>query len=75
MTAKQFLEGKTLTAVETVDSLILNLVIGEEVHGLEVDTSQIIGGTPLTRTNNFTITNDILTVDSLTLDLSLTDML
>jgi hypothetical protein len=75
MTAKEFLEGKTLTAVETVETLIINLVIEEAVYGLGVDTSGIEGGTTLTRTEDFNITDDVLTSGELSVDLATTNML
>jgi len=75
MKAKEFLNKKTLTAVETVDSLIINLVIEKTVYGLKVDTSSILSGTKLTRTNQFKIQNDILTVGSISVNLATTDML
>jgi len=75
MTAKEFLEGKTLTAVETVETLIINLVIEEAIYGLDVDTSGIEGGTTLTRTEDFNITDDVLTAGELSVDLATTNML
>lgn len=75
MTAKEFLEGKTLTAVETVETLIINLVIEEAVYGLDVDTSGIESGTQLTRTEDFNITDDVLTTGELSVDLATTNML
>jgi hypothetical protein len=75
MTAKEFLEGKTLTAVETVETLIINLVIEEAVYGLDVDTSGIEGGSKLTRTEDFSITDDVLTAGELSVDLATTNML
>jgi hypothetical protein len=75
MTAKEFLEGKTLTAVETVETLIINLVIEEAVYGLDVDTSGIESGTTLTRTEDFNITDDVLTSGELSVDLATTNML
>jgi hypothetical protein len=75
MTAKEFLEGKTLTAVETVETLIINLVIEESVYGMGVDTSGIESGTKLTRTEDFNITDDVLTTGELSVDLATTKML
>ena len=75
MKAKEFLNGKTLTAVETVNNLIINLVIEETLYGLKIDTSSILSGTKLTRTNQFEIQNDILTVGIISMDLTTTDML
>jgi hypothetical protein len=75
MKAKEFLNRKTLTAVETVNNLIINLVIEETLYGLKIDTSSILSGTKLTRTNQFEIQDDILTVDTMSIDLTTTDML
>jgi hypothetical protein len=75
MTAKEFLEDKNLTSVETVENLIINLVINESVHGMEIDTSEVQQGTPLNRTDDFQIEDDILTTGELSLDLSVTNML
>jgi hypothetical protein len=75
MKAKEFLNKKTLTAVETVNNLIINLVIEKTVYGLKVDTSSISSGTKLTRTNQFKIQNDILTVGTISVNLATTDML
>ena len=75
MKAKEFLADKTLAAVETVESIIINLVVEEGVYGLAVDTSGIQAGTPLTRTTGFSVVDDVLTADGLTLDLATTKML
>lgn len=75
MTAKEFLQGKTLTAVETVQNLILNLVIGQAVYGMDVDTTSIPQGTKLTRTTDFTINGDTLTTGTISVDLATTNML
>jgi hypothetical protein len=74
MTAKEFLEEKTLTAVETVGTLVINLVIGDAIYGMDVDTSNIPQGTLLLRTEDFTLENDTLTANELSIDLSTTDM-
>lgn len=75
MTAKEFLEGKTLTAVETIENLVVNLVIDEALYGLDVDTSTIESGTSVVRTEDFSIEGDTLTSGDITVDLSTTDML
>lgn len=75
MTAKEFLEEKTLTAVETVGTLVINLVLGEAVYGMNVNTSKIKKGTLLTRTEDFVIEDDILTANGMSIDLSKTNML
>jgi hypothetical protein len=75
MTIKEFLTDKTLTAVETVNNLIINLVCGEAITGIKVDTSNIPSGTLTTRRNDFTLINDILSVDSISVDTQTTDIL
>jgi hypothetical protein len=75
MTAKEFLEDKNLTSVETVENLIINLVINDSIYGMEINTSGIPQGTPLNRTEDFQIEDDILTTGELSLDLSVTNML
>jgi hypothetical protein len=42
---------------------------------LDVDTSGIEGGTTLTRTEDFNITDDVLTSGELSVDLATTNML
>jgi hypothetical protein len=75
MTVKEFLSGKTLTAIEFIEDLTINLVVDKAVYGLSVDTSSITAGTKLTRTEEFEIDGDTLTSGDITLDLSETDML
>jgi hypothetical protein len=75
MKAKEFLDGKTLTAIEVTGSKILNLVIDEEIYGLKVDLSKVKSGTKITRITEFEIANNVLTTDKLSLDLSEADML
>ena len=77
MTLKEFLQDKTLSAVETVDghNLIVNVYIDETCYGLNVDMSNIVAGTTLTKREDFTLTDDTLLVDNITLDIAKTEML
>lgn len=77
MTLKEFLQDKTLSAVETVDghNLIVNVYVDETCYGLNVDMSNIVAGTPLTKREDFTINEDTLSVDNISLDISKTEML
>lgn len=70
MKLKTFLTDKNLTAVEIFDGygLIGNVCIGDVIYGLRVDTSNIPGGTPLIRYTDFTLENDILTVDGISIN-------
>lgn len=75
MTVKEYLEGKVLTAVDTVDSVILNLVtMGKVEQGLEVDTSNIPAFTPLIRTENFILTDTELEANGIVIDINTTNI-
>lgn len=75
MTIKEFLQYNTLTAVETVENIIINLVCGESIYGIDVNTSNIPSGTLLTRRTDYTLINDILSVDSISVNTETTNML
>ena len=70
MKLKTFLTDKNLTAVEIFDGygLIGNVCIGDVIYGLRVDTSNIVGGTPLIRYTDFTLENDILSVAGISIN-------
>ena len=74
-TAKEFLQDKTLKAIDVVQGTVLSLVVKKTLHGLDVDTSNIPYRTPVTRVEDFTIDGDILTADGITLDLAATFMM
>lgn len=77
MTLKEFLQDKTLSAVETVDghNLIVNIYVDETCYGLNVDMTNVVAGTMLTKREDFTLTDDMLSVDNITLDITKTEML
>lgn len=77
MTLKEFLQDKTLSAVETVDghNLIVNIYVDETCYGLNVDMSNIVAGTTLTKREDFILTNNTLSVDAITIDIATTEML
>jgi hypothetical protein len=75
MTIKEFLQDNTLSAVETVDNLIINLVCGESLYGIDVDTSNIPSGTLTTRTTNFTLTDNTLSTNGISVNTETTNML
>jgi hypothetical protein len=74
-TAKEFIQGKTLKAIDVARGTVLSLVIQNSAYGLAVDTSGIQYGTKLTRVEDFTINGDTLTAGDITLDLAATFML
>jgi hypothetical protein len=75
MIIKEFLQDNTLTAVETVDNLIINLVCGEALYGIDVDTSNIQSGTLTTRRTDYTLIDNILSVDTISVNTETTNML
>lgn len=77
LTLKQFIFGKRITAIDTVDGfdLIINVYVDNACYGLNVDLSNVPGGTALTKREDFTIEGDILSVDNISLDISKTEML
>jgi hypothetical protein len=74
-TVAEFIQDNTVTAIEVVEDLIFNLVCGEALYGIDVDTSSIPSGTKLLRTTDYTIDNNVLTYNSTNLDLNNTYML
>jgi hypothetical protein len=76
MTLKQFFQENNVTAYEVVsDNLIMNVVVDQTTYGLDVDTSNIIGGTPLIKFEDFTINGDFLTVNGITININEVNML
>ena len=75
MTIKQFLQDNTLSAVETVENIIINLVCNDTEYGIDVDTSNIPSGTLTTRRTDYTLINDILSVDTISVNTETTNML
>ena len=77
LTLKQFIFGKRITAIDTVDGfdLIINVYVDDACYGLNVDLSNVPGGTPITTREDFTIEGDILSIDDITLDMSKIEML
>ena len=77
MTLKEFLQDKTLSAVETVDghNLIVNIYVDETCYGLNVNMTNIVAGTMLTKREDFVLTDDTLSIDDITLDITKTEML
>jgi hypothetical protein len=75
MTIKEFLQDNTLSSVEIVENIIINLVCGETEYGIDVDTSNIPSGTLTTRRTDYTLINDILSVDTISVNTETTNML
>lgn len=77
MNLKTFLQENNVTGFEIIPGvLIMSAVVeGFTRYAIDVDTSSIQNGTQLVNTSNFTIENDTLTVDGLSLNISETNML
>jgi hypothetical protein len=78
MTLKEFLQDKTLEAVELIDfdyNQVINVYVDGACYGLAIDTSDIPCGTPLTYTTEFTLDGDILTVSDFSINTNDVDML
>jgi hypothetical protein len=79
MTLNEFLQDKTLTAVELIDfdyNQVINVYVdGGAGYGLAIDTSNIPCGTSLTYTTEFTLDGDILTVSDFSINTNDVDML
>jgi hypothetical protein len=77
MTLKKFLETNTITAIDIVDgfNLIINVYVEETIYGLRIDTTNIPAGTSLTKREDFVIVDDTLSVDTISINMSTTEML
>ena len=77
MTLKEFLQANTISAVDTVNGfdLIINVYVEDVIYGLRVDTANIPAGTSLTKREDFILTDDTLSIDAVSVDMSTTEML
>jgi hypothetical protein len=76
MTLKEFLTENNVSAFETVnDQLIMNAIVGEVSYGLDVDTSQLTSGTHIVKFTDFTIDEDLLTVNNINININKINML
>ena len=76
MNLKTFLQENNVTGFETISGVIvMNVLVGDTSYAIDVDTSNIQAGTSLTRTEQWTIENDILTVDGISLNINETNMM
>jgi hypothetical protein len=77
LTLKQFVFDKRITAIDTVDGfdLIINVYVDDACYGLNVDLSNVPGGTSLIKREDFTIEGDMLSIDSISIDISKIEML
>lgn len=74
-TLKEFMNENEVTAFEVIDNLLISAVVGETSYALDVDTSNIPGGTLVTKVSDFSLNDDILTVGNITVDVNLINMM
>jgi len=76
MKLKEFLEKNDVTGFEVIENqLVMNAIVNGASFGLNVDTSNIPGGTVLVQYTDFTIDGDTLTVGGLDINIEDTEML
>lgn len=76
MTLKEFIETNEVEGFVIIeDTVILSVVSDGTPYGLDVDTSSIIMGTPVTFSSDFSIEDNILEVQGLILDTETTTLL
>lgn len=69
MTLKVFIEENPPTAFEIIpNTIILNIISNNQIYALDVDTSNIQSGTQLVTIADYTIENDLLTVENITVN-------
>lgn len=67
-TLKQFMLENNVNEFEGTDSLILNAIVDEISYGLDVDTSNIPGGTVLTKYDSFIKDGDNIIIGDIIVD-------
>jgi hypothetical protein len=73
---KEFIEENEVTGFELIpNKVILNVIVGEKVYGIDIDTSKIESGIQLETVNEYEIKDNILIVGNITLDTNNTLML
>jgi hypothetical protein len=77
LTLKQFVFDKRITAIDVVDGydLIINVYVDGACYGLNIDLSNVTGGTSLTTREDFSINENTLSIDNISIDMSKTEML
>ena len=75
MTIQEFLHEKTLSHIEIYGNLIINLVVDDDIYGLNVDTSHLESLSVLERTENFIIDGNLLICGNITVDMTEINML
>lgn len=77
LTLKQFIFDKRITAIDVVDGydLIINVYVDGACYGLNIDLSNVPGGTTLTKREDFNINENTLSIDNISIDMNKTEML
>lgn len=69
-TLKQFMSENQITGFEVIGDLILSVISNEILYALDVDTSNIPGGTLVDNVTEFTVFGDELTINNLTVNIN-----
>jgi hypothetical protein len=71
MKLDEFLTQNVVTGFEYIENVtIINAIVEDsQIYGINIDTSNIESGTPVLKTSNFTIIDDILHVEGLELNI------
>ena len=69
MKLRDFIQQKNVTGFETVQNLVINVEVSEELYQLDVDTSNVEAGTSVSRHTVFTITDSVVQVAGLEVSL------
>ena len=69
-TLKEFISENDVTGFELVNNLILSVIVNETLYALEVDTSNIPGGTLVDNVTEFTVVGDELIISNFTINMN-----
>jgi hypothetical protein len=65
---KQFMVKNNVNAFEGTETLILNAIVDKTPYGLDVDTSEILGGTALIKYDSFITDGDNIIIGDITIN-------
>ena len=71
MTIKEFLENRTLIALEVAEGILLSIATEDTNIQVNSDTSNLVMGTPVEEITNFTLTDDTIVAGNLTFNINL----
>ena len=75
MTLKDFIENNNIEGFELVEDVLMNVFSNGTPYGLDVDTSNIEAGTPLTYTDEYLLEDNMLYVNGIEYDTEIINLL